>query len=190
MESKLKTIENKLTTIESDKNKINQTIHKYEIAGKNLEIKKLQQKEKQQQSEAEKMIQEILEQEQIKKQQQAEIQRKQQEIENKELQRQQENQYLVEQKNIEIEKQKIIKLSEWSPLIRGLIKGELNYYVNDLPSYSSSEVRSNVESLASWMDGRTFQGVKLNRVYNSNSADLTFDWARDYQEGAIVKITT
>ena len=206
LESKLKTIESKLTQIELDKNKANQSFHKYEIADKNLEIKKLQQKEKQQQSElqmkqkqilkqeqiqnqqqseAEKMVEEARKQQQIQNQQQAEIERKQREIDNKEQQRQQENQYLVNQKNIEIEKYKIIQMSAGSPLIRGLIKGQLNYYVNDLPSYSNSEVRSNVESLASWMDGRTFQGVKLNRVYDINSSDLTFNWAKDYQEGAI-----
>ncbi len=172
LESKLKIIESKLVQIKSEKNNVIQSIQKYEITQKDLQLKKSETLRKQ---------------EKYKADQELRDQKYKDELARKRLeeQNQKENQRLLDQNNIEIEKQDIIKEAEWSPLIRGLIKGQLNYYVNELPSYSSSDVKSSVESLASFMDGKTPQGVRLNRVYSSDSADLTFDWAKDYQEGAI-----
>lgn len=146
------------------------------------EIARQQQEAELEYQETQRQIQqaEIERQEMVKRQQQEKIYQQQLEAERQE----QERQRLLEEQLLEDEKNRIKVIARDSPLIRGLMQGELSYYVQQLPSYSSQNVRDNVESLASWMDGKTFHGVKLKRSY-SDYADLTINWVKDYQEGAI-----
>ena len=65
VESKLKTIESKLSRIESEKNNVKESIYKYKITDKNLEIKKLESLRKQEQYQAEQERQRLEEQNQI-----------------------------------------------------------------------------------------------------------------------------
>jgi len=126
-------------------------------------------------------IAELAYQERIKQQ---ELAIKQQEIENKERQRQEETKYLIEQQNLQAEKHEVIKQAQYWAIINGLIKGELTYYFSPLPTYASSDVRSQIERMATSMDGLEIKGVKLIRVYDG-SPDFTINWARDYQEEVI-----
>jgi len=108
----------------------------------------------------------------------------QRELEEQQIQAEQELKILEEQKLVESEKSQIRLLAESSPILTGLINGELTFYVNQLPSYVSSDVREGVESLASSLNGKYIQSVKLKRVYSTN-ADFTVNWVKDYQEEAI-----
>ena len=123
-----------------------------------------------------------LEEQQIQAKQ--ERQRLEAEMQQQQIQAEQELKILEEQKLVESEKSQIRLLAESSPILTGLINGELTFYVNQLPSYVSSDVREGVESLASSLNGKYVQSVKLKRVYSTN-ADFTVNWVKDYQEEAI-----
>lgn len=87
---------------------------------------------------------------------------------------------------IENEKKSILVNYAWSPFIMGLTDDELTFYVQPLPSYASQDVRNQVETLASWMDGKTmYGGIKLKRVYQEGIDDFSVNWVKDYQEEAI-----
>ena len=116
------------------------------------------------------------EQEILKKEQKAEL--KQQQILAK-----QEQQRLEEKNRLDAERNQIKLDAKNVPLVKGWMKGELTYYVNKLPSYTSQSVRNNVENLASWMDGKYLNGVKMKRSYSGG--DITINWVKDYQEDAI-----
>ncbi|MEX0656630.1 MAG: hypothetical protein WD154_03695, partial [Nitrosopumilaceae archaeon] len=121
---------------------------------------------------------EIEEQERIKQQQQLELERQRQELEN-----QKRIEMLLELEN---EKKSILANYAWSPFIMGLTDGELAFYVQPLPSYTSKDVIDNVETLASWMDGKImYGGIKLKRVYQQGIDDFSINWVKDYQEEAI-----
>ena len=122
------------------------------------------------------------EQQQIQAEQ--ERQRLEVEMQQQQIQAEQELKILEEQKLVESEKSQIRLLAESSPILTGLINGELTFYVNQLPSYVSSDVRESVESLASSLNGKYIQSVKLKRVYSTN-ADFTVNWVKNYQEEAI-----
>jgi len=149
----------------------------------------------QQQRELEEQRRELEHEEAIRLQQQRELeeqqiqaeqerQRLETEMQQQQIQAEQELKILEEQKLVESEKSQIRLLAESSPILTGLINGELTFYVNQLPSYVSSDVREGVEGLALSLDGKYIQSVKLKRVYSTN-ADFTVNWVKDYQEEAI-----
>lgn len=62
-----------------------------------------------------------------------------------------------------------------NPVINGLIDGEITYYINPLPNYSTYDV-SNFDD---YLDGQ-FTGIQLNRVYDEHEADFSILWVKDY----------
>lgn len=168
VESKLKTIESKLSLIESEKNKISQAIsqaiHKYEITGKNLEIKKLENLRKQEQIQA---VNELRNQ-----QYQAELERNKLE---------QQQQRLEEQQQTDAKKSEIRLNARDYPLLKGIINGgKLSFWIEPLPDHVSSNVRKSVDLLSSTLDGKHVNGVTLKRVYSYGESDFTINWANDY----------
>ncbi len=63
-----------------------------------------------------------------------------------------------------------------NPVLRGIIYGEINYYVDPLPFYSTYDISHFDE----FLDGRYEQGIKLTRVYDESQADFTIMWVKDY----------
>ena len=105
---------------------------------------------------------------------------KQRELAEQKYQAEQERQTLELQKLIEEEKGKILSSAQTYPLVKGWIQGKLSYYVPPMPNYISQNVKDSVENLASGMDGKYVNGVKLERSY-SEYADITINWVKDYQ---------
>jgi len=127
-----------------------------------------------------------------KEQKQRELEQQQRQLEAERLAKEQKQRELEQQQirlalqKIESDKQSILAQYSWSPFIMGLTDGELTYYVQPLPSYASNDVRNQVESLATWMDGQTmYGGIKLKRVYQQEYSDFSINWVKDYQEDAI-----
>ncbi len=123
--------------------------------------------------------------EQIRQQQfQAEYERQRlaEQIRQQQIQAEQERQRVAAEKQLEDNKDYIRLQAKSYPLIKGWMNGGLSFYVQQLHTYASQDVRDRVEDLASWMDGRSVNGVKLKRVYSSVYADFTINWVKDYQE--------
>lgn len=183
--SKLNEIERELSVLEQEKNLVNERIkYEKELEKKELEISSIKAIESKKQQEYEVKLrqeqQRAYEEEQRRLQEQREYE---EELRQQEIQAEMERQRLQEQKSLDDERNQIRVLAKDNPLIRGLMQGELAYYVKPLPSYASQDVRNQVENLASWMDGKTINGVKLKRSYSYT--DFSINWVKDYQEEAI-----
>jgi hypothetical protein len=94
-------------------------------------------------------------------------------------QQQRETQFLWQRAEQE-EKARILELAKTHPLIKAIVSGELNFYIDPLPSYAAAGVSSAVEDTASDFSSWSPYGASVRRVYNSNGADLTISWVRDY----------
>lgn len=68
------------------------------------------------------------------------------------------------------------RTADTNPVIRGLLDGEITYYVEPLPSYSTYDV----SEFDDYLNGRHQEGVPLTRVYNKAQADFSIQWVRDY----------
>jgi len=83
------------------------------------------------------------------------------------------------------EKTRVLELAKTHPLIKAIVSGELKFYIDPLPSYAATGVSSEVEALAGNFSSLNFYGASVKRVYNSNDADLTVFWIRDYGSDTI-----
>ena len=72
-------------------------------------------------------------------------------------------------------------LAQTNPMIRGIIDGKINFYVEPIPYYAADGVKEKVKSLTDWMDSTP----TWNQVYNKASADLYIGWIRDYGHKAL-----
>jgi len=183
--------EQKLTKQKDDSKKEQEILkkeQKAELKQQQILAKQEQQRLEEEQRQTElraKQEQQRLEQEQRQTELRAkqEQQRLEQEQRQTELRAKQEQQRLEEKNRLDAERNQIKLDAKNVPLVKGWMKGELTYYVNKLPSYTSQSVRNNVENLASWMDGKYLNGVKMKRSYSGG--DITINWVKDYQEDAI-----
>ena len=78
------------------------------------------------------------------------------------------------------EKARILELAKTQPMIRAIVNGELKFYIYPLPSYAATGVSTVVEDTATDLSSWSPYGAKITRVYNSNGADITISWIRDY----------
>ena len=79
-------------------------------------------------------------------------------------------------------------LAQTNPIIRAIIDGEINFYVEPLPYYAADGVEESVKTLTDWLDReelKTQSGPSWNQVYDENSADLRIGWIRDYGHKAL-----
>ena len=72
-------------------------------------------------------------------------------------------------------------LAQTNPLIRSIIDGKIDFYVEPIPYYAADGVKEKVKSLTDWMDSTP----TWNQVYNEASADLYIGWIRDYGHKAL-----
>ena len=72
-------------------------------------------------------------------------------------------------------------MAQTNPLIRSIIDGKINFYVEPIPYYAADGVKEKVKSLTDWMDSTP----TWNQVYNDASADLQIGWLRDYGHKAL-----
>ena len=72
-------------------------------------------------------------------------------------------------------------LAQTNPLVRSIIDGKINFYVEAIPYYAADGVKEEVKSLTDWMDSTP----TWNQVYNEASADLYIGWIRDYGHKAL-----
>ena len=72
-------------------------------------------------------------------------------------------------------------MAQTNPLIRSIIDGKINFYVEAIPYYAADGVKEEVKSLTDWMDSTP----TWNQVYNKASADLYIGWIRDYGHKAL-----
>lgn len=78
------------------------------------------------------------------------------------------------------EKAKVLELAKTNPRIKAIVSGELKFYIDPLPSYAATGVSDAVENIATAFSSINISGAQVRRVYNSNDADLTVAWVRDY----------
>jgi len=84
------------------------------------------------------------------------------------------------------EKAKFLELARTNPLIEAIIKGELKFYIDPVPSYAGTGVSIAVDDIAgNFSSWRPYDGVSIRRVYDINDADLTISWIRDYGSGTL-----
>lgn len=175
LESKLKKIESSLSTIKSIQKDTIEKIHKYEIADKNLEIKKLEKLRVQEQDKAK---QERL---RIEEQNRQELQKQQYEAQ-RQMQQQQDHAERQLQEQMESkERQRIMEEARTNPVIGGLIDGTLYFYIEPIPSsyYKVPGIHEGVDDIARSLEGN-FYGIDVRRTYNENSADLIISWVKDF----------
>jgi len=72
-------------------------------------------------------------------------------------------------------------LAQTNPLIRSIIDGKIDFYVEPIPYYAADGVKEKVKSLTDWMDSTP----TWNQVYNEASADLYIGWIKDYGHKAL-----
>ena len=72
-------------------------------------------------------------------------------------------------------------MAQTNPLIRSIIDGKINFYVEPIPYYAADGVKEKVKSLTDWMDSTP----TWNQVYNDASADLYIGWIKDYGHKAL-----
>jgi len=112
-----------------------------------------------------------------------EQQRLQEEQRQTEIRARQEQQRLEDENRIDAEKSKIRVYAKDSPVLKGIMNGgKLSFWVEDLPSYASNDVRRHVDAAISSLDGKWFNGVKLSNTNSRGYADFTINWVKDYQE--------
>ncbi len=87
---------------------------------------------------------------------------------------------------VQQEKARILELAKTHPLIKAAVSGELKFYIEPLPNYAGTGVPMAVESLAGNFSSWKPYGATLRRVYNSNEADLTIAWIRDFGPHTII----
>jgi hypothetical protein len=72
-------------------------------------------------------------------------------------------------------------MAQTNPMIRGIIDGKIDFYVEAIPYYAADGVKEEVKSLTDWMDSTP----TWNQVYNKASADLYIGWIKDYGHKAL-----
>lgn len=188
LELKLGIFENKIKKLETSKNSAVQSLHSIELKLKATEIKDLEYQRKLDQYEADRQEKQL--QAQIR-QEQDEARAKQIEIQNLEnLQRQERLQAdriereLQSQLETE-ERQVILTLAQTNPVLKGIIDGTLDFYIEPIPSYYQvTGIHDAIEAIASSLD-RNFMGVDIRRTYNVNSADLNIAWVKDFGKSTL-----
>ena len=68
-----------------------------------------------------------------------------------------------------------------NPLVRSIIDGKIDFYVEPIPYYAADGVKEKVKSLTDQMDSTP----TWNQVYNEASADLYIGWIKDYGHKAL-----
>ena len=81
------------------------------------------------------------------------------------------------------EKAEIIEMSKTNPRIKGIINGELRFYIEPLPSYAASEVKESMRMIVNVLEHSTttIPNVEMYRVYDENSADIHISWIKNYR---------
>ena len=116
-----------------------------------------------------------------KEQKQKELEQKQKELEQKQKELEQWGKEVQQQTQLGgPEKATIIEMAKTNPRIKGIINGELRFYIEPLPSYASSDVKNAVEEVADVFETFTISNAEVNRVYNENSADIYISWIKNY----------
>jgi len=170
------------------------------IADLQLDIEQKEEELVQQQSqlEAEQLAKELnevelaqqqskLEAEQLaKEQKQRELDEKQRELDQKELDlaleqlAKEQKQRELEQKELELEaqeKSQIELLAETNPLLKALINGEINFYIDPVRYYAADGVTEAVNEIANKLESGN---SVMNRVYDGNKADIVIQWVKDF----------
>jgi len=172
LESKLKEIENKLSILEDKAFKITQIIYYNEIEKRNQEIQKLENLRSQEQFESEVQERKL----------QKQIMEEQLEADKQEQKLQQQIEYK--------EKERIIEQARTNPLLRGLIDGSIQFYIQPIPSYYKvSGINDAIDDVADSLESKNIRGVVFERVYDTSNADITISWIKNYgtsQGGAAI----
>jgi len=137
----------------------------------------------QQQRELEEQQRQLEREEAIRLQQQRELEEQQRQLEREEAIRLQQQRELEEQQR-ELELQKRAQLEEMAktnPLVRGLMDGQIKFYIEPVPAYSSSNVQLMVTKMAKLLENYKFyKNVNFKRVYNTNDAHIQISWIKNY----------
>lgn len=110
-----------------------------------------------------------------------------QKAENEQLakEQQQREAEIQRQRADQAEKMKVLELAKTHPLIKAIVSRELKFYIDPLPSYAAIGVSSAVEDISRDFSSWNPYDAQIRRVYNSNDADLTVAWVRDYGSDTI-----
>ncbi len=193
LQTKLDAEQKKAQQLESQKKQ--EELHAQQVQNQ------LQQQAEQKQKELDQKQQQLQEQKQLQKAQQdiaqfkqqqleqqatqqaAEAAQKQEELQQQALQQQaviQQQQQQATQQQLQAEKDQIIAESKTNVLIRGVIKGYLNFYIPPVPNYADPGVSNGVENIATTLNTYKFYGVAIHRVYDSSQADISVQWIQNF----------
>ena len=73
-------------------------------------------------------------------------------------------------------------MARTNPLVKGLIDGELKYYVEPIPAYAPSNTELGVKLFTELIEDRNFFATEANfkRVYDRNDAAIEVSWIKNY----------
>jgi len=137
----------------------------------------------QQQRELEEQQRELEREEAIRLQQQRELEEQERQLKLEEGIRLQQQRELEEQeRQLELQKRaQIEEMARTNPLVKGLIDGQLKFYIEPVPAYAASQVDFVVTELTKILENYEFyKNVNFKRVYNPNDAHIHISWIKNY----------
>jgi len=78
------------------------------------------------------------------------------------------------------ERGRIRELAVTNPTIQAIVAGELKFYFEPLPIYAGTNVSRAIEDISSSFSSYSLYGAAIRRVFNSNDADITVFWLKNY----------
>ncbi len=116
-------------------------------------------------------------------QKERELEQKQSQLEAEQLAKEQKQRELEQKQRLQSEDQlktKIIEMAKTNPRIKGIINGELRFYIEPLPSYVASDVKNYIEKMADAVETSFIPNIEMYRVYDENNADIHISWIKNY----------
>lgn len=77
-------------------------------------------------------------------------------------------------------KDEIQLCAQTNPLIKGLITGQIKFYIDPLPNYAAPGVDATVQKFSDALDGKGPSQLKFQRVDNQNDADIQITWIKNW----------
>ena len=95
---------------------------------------------------------------------------------------QQQRELEEQERQLELQKRaQIEEIAKTNPLVRGLIDGELKFYIEPIPDYAGAQVKLGVDGLSIILENYEFyKNVNFKRVYNPNDAHIHISWIKNY----------
>jgi len=81
----------------------------------------------------------------------------------------------------QLERSQIEEIAKTNPLVKGLIDGQLKFYIESVPYYAADDVKEGVDVSARSLESYTaLSAIKFKRVYTPNDAHIQISWIKNY----------